>query len=58
MQLVLAEDNALLRDGLTRILEAHDFSIRHSVANAPELEVALATRRSTPRSSTYACLRR
>ena len=42
MQLVLAEDNALLRDGLTRILEAHDLTIRHSVANAPELEVALA----------------
>ena len=41
MQLVLAEDNALLRDGLTRILEAHDLTIRHSVANAPELEVAL-----------------
>ena len=41
VQLVLAEDNALLRDGLTRILEAHDLTIRHSVANAPELEVAL-----------------
>ena len=42
MRVVLAEDNALLRDGLTRILEAHDLTIRHSVANAPELEVALA----------------
>ena len=42
VQLVLAEDHALLRDGLTRILEAHDLTIRHAVDNAPELEVALA----------------
>ncbi len=42
MRLVLAEDNALLRDGLTRILLAHDFTILHTVDNAPDLAVALA----------------
>ena len=42
MRVVLAEDNALLRDGLTRILLAHDFTILHSVDNAPDLTVALA----------------
>ena len=42
MRIVLAEDNALLRDGLTRILQAHDVEILHSVDNAPALDVALA----------------
>lgn len=42
MRVVLAEDNALLRDGLTRILLAHGFTILHSVDNAPALEAALA----------------
>ncbi|QBX55490.1 response regulator transcription factor [Nocardioides seonyuensis] len=42
MRIVLAEDNALLRDGLTRILLAHDFEIRHAVDNAPALDAALA----------------
>ncbi len=42
MRLVLAEDHALLRDGLIRILEAHDFTILAAVDNAPELEAALA----------------
>ena len=41
MRLVLAEDNALLRDGLTRILQAHDLEILHAVDNAPALDVAL-----------------
>ena len=42
MRLVLAEDHALLRDGLIRILEAHDFTILAAVDNAPELDGALA----------------
>jgi DNA-binding NarL/FixJ family response regulator len=42
VRLVLAEDHALLRDGLIRILEAHDFTILAAVDNAPELHAALA----------------
>jgi len=42
VRLVLAEDHALLRDGLIRILEAHGFTILAAVDNAPELEAALA----------------
>lgn len=42
MRLVLAEDHALLRDGLTRLLEAHGFTIAASVDNAPALTRALA----------------
>jgi DNA-binding NarL/FixJ family response regulator len=42
VRLVLAEDHALLRDGLIRILEAHGFTIVAAVDNAPELDAALA----------------
>ncbi len=42
MRLVLAEDHALLRDGLIRLLEAHGFTIVTAVDNAPALELALA----------------
>ena len=41
MRLVLAEDHALLRAGLTQILEGNGFTIAHSVDNAVELEQAL-----------------
>ncbi|MCW2780045.1 MAG: LuxR family transcriptional regulator [Marmoricola sp.] len=41
MRLVLAEDHALLRDGLIRLLEANGFTIIAAVDNAPELELAL-----------------
>ena len=41
MRLVLAEDHALLRDGMIRLLEAHDFTIVAAVDNAPALERAL-----------------
>ena len=41
MRLVLAEDHALLRDGLIRILEAHGFTIVAAVDNAVSLEQAL-----------------
>ncbi|MGD9959766.1 LuxR C-terminal-related transcriptional regulator [Nocardioides sp.] len=41
MRLVLAEDHALLRDGLIRLLEAHDFTIVAAVDNAADLEAAL-----------------
>lgn len=42
MRLVLAEDHALLAAGLTRILEAGDFTVISVVDNAPALEAALA----------------
>jgi DNA-binding NarL/FixJ family response regulator len=41
VRLVLAEDHALLRDGLTRLLEANGFTLVAAVDNAPELERAL-----------------
>ena len=41
MRLVVAEDNALLRDGLIRLLRAHDIEIAAAVGNAVELEQAL-----------------
>ena len=41
MRVVLAEDLFLLRDGLVRLLTAHDFEIAAAVDNGPELERAL-----------------
>ena len=41
MQLVLAEDNALLRAGLTQLLEGSGFAVARAVDNAPDLAVAL-----------------
>ncbi len=37
MRVVIAEDHALLRDGLTRLLEAFDFEVVASVDNGPAL---------------------
>lgn len=45
MRLVLAEDQFLLRDGLTRMLTPHGFEIVAAVASGPELLDALATLR-------------
>lgn len=42
MRLVLAEDNALLRAGLTQLLESRGFTILHAVDNAADLDRALA----------------
>jgi len=42
VRLVVAEDNALLRDGLIRLLEAHDIEVAAAVDNAVELDRALA----------------
>lgn len=42
MRVVLAEDHALLRDGLIRLLEANSFTVIAAVDNAPSLEQALA----------------
>ncbi len=42
MRLVLAEDQALLRVGLTRILEDSGFEVVAAVDNGPSLEKALA----------------
>ena len=41
VRLVLAEDHALLRAGLIRLLEAHGFTILAAVDNAPALDRAL-----------------
>jgi DNA-binding NarL/FixJ family response regulator len=41
VRLVLAEDHALLRAGLTQLLESHGFTILHAVDNAPALDLAL-----------------
>ena len=42
MRLVLAEDHALLRDGLIRLLEANGFTIVAAVDNAPDLDAGAA----------------
>ena len=41
MRVVIAEDHALLRDGLTRLLEAFEFEVVESVDNGPALLPAL-----------------
>ncbi|MDX6318554.1 MAG: hypothetical protein QOD35_1954 [Nocardioidaceae bacterium] len=41
MRVVVGEDHALLRDGLTRLLEAHGFEVVAAVADAPSLRRAL-----------------
>ena len=41
MRVVLGEDLALLRDGLIRLLEAHDFEVVEAVDNGPSLLHAL-----------------
>jgi DNA-binding NarL/FixJ family response regulator len=41
MRVVIGEDHALLRDGLTRLLEAHGFQVVAAVDNAPSLIRAL-----------------
>jgi DNA-binding NarL/FixJ family response regulator len=45
VRVVLAEDLALLRDGLIRLLEAHDFEVVEAVDNGPSLVRALTTHR-------------
>jgi DNA-binding NarL/FixJ family response regulator len=45
VRVVLAEDLFLLRDGLTRLLTAHDFEIAAAVDNAPSLLCALLEQR-------------
>ncbi|HEU4346833.1 MAG TPA: response regulator transcription factor [Actinoplanes sp.] len=45
MRVVIAEDLALLRDGLTRILEAFDFDVVEAVDNGPALLPALVKHR-------------
>ena len=42
MRLVIAEDNALLREGLIRLLEANDCTVVAAVDNAPQLDKMLA----------------
>ncbi|PHV66825.1 LuxR C-terminal-related transcriptional regulator [Williamsia muralis] len=41
MRVVIGEDHALLRDGLTRILQAHRMDVVAAVDNATELDFAL-----------------
>jgi DNA-binding NarL/FixJ family response regulator len=45
VRVVVAEDLFLLRDGLTRLLAAHDFEIAASVDTAPRLLTALLEQR-------------
>ena len=45
MRIVIAEDLALLRDGLIRLLEAHDLEVVEAVDNGPSLLRALVTHR-------------
>ncbi len=45
MRVVLGEDLALLRDGLTRLLEAHAFDVVASADNGPALKTALIEHR-------------
>jgi DNA-binding NarL/FixJ family response regulator len=45
VRVVIAEDLALLRDGLIRLLEAHDFEVVEAVDNGPSLLRALTTLR-------------
>ncbi len=45
MRVVLAEDLALLRDGLIRLLEANDFEVVEAVDNGPSLLRALTAHR-------------
>jgi DNA-binding NarL/FixJ family response regulator len=45
VRVVLAEDHALLRDGLTRLLRAFDFDVVASIDNGPSLLPALIAHR-------------
>jgi DNA-binding NarL/FixJ family response regulator len=45
VRVVIAEDLALLRDGLIRILESYDFDVVDAVDNGPSLLRALTTHR-------------
>ncbi len=45
MRIVIAEDLALLRDGLIRLLTAHDFEVVEAVDNGPSLLRALTSQR-------------
>ncbi|PRX98705.1 LuxR C-terminal-related transcriptional regulator [Allonocardiopsis opalescens] len=45
MRVVIAEDLVLLRDGLIRLLEAHDCDVVEAVDNGPDLLRALTTHR-------------
>jgi DNA-binding NarL/FixJ family response regulator len=45
VRIVIAEDLALLRDGLIRLLEAHDFEVVEAVDNGPSLLRALTVQR-------------
>jgi DNA-binding NarL/FixJ family response regulator len=45
VRVVIAEDHALLRDGLTRLLEAFDFEVVATVDNGPGLLPALLAHR-------------
>jgi DNA-binding NarL/FixJ family response regulator len=43
VRVVIAEDHALLRDGLTRILQAFDFHVVAAIDNGPDLLPTLIT---------------
>jgi DNA-binding NarL/FixJ family response regulator len=45
LRVVIAEDHALLRDGLIRLLNAHDFDVVEAIDNGPRLVPALVEHR-------------
>jgi DNA-binding NarL/FixJ family response regulator len=45
VRVVIAEDHALLRDGLTRLLQAYEFEVVEAVDNGPALLPALTKQR-------------
>ena len=45
MRVVIAEDLALLREGLIKLLQAHDFTVVAAVDNGPDLHKALTHHR-------------
>ncbi len=53
MRLVLAEDHALLRAGMTQLLETNGFTVLHAAQDEPGLRAALRDPARRPRWSTY-----
>ena len=45
MRVVIAEDNALLREGLTRLLDGRGFEVAAAVGDGPSLVAAVVRRR-------------
>ena len=55
MRLVVADDSALIRDGLRRLLPAHGFEIVAAAANVPACSSRSSRPSPTSSCSTSAC---